>query len=286
MRTDCYSKIEEARGIPLLVYATKFPLPSFQWVSVPNSIDIDDVDWFTDLVNSISDSHNEVDVLIHSPWGKPDATERIVGVLRNRFDKVNFLVPHSAYSAATMLALSWDNIILHPSAILWPIDPQINWVPARSIKRWFDKIKQKITEEGPESMPAYIPLIEKYSIELLELCEDSEKLSKVLVSDWLSKYMFAWKEESESKLIIDTAVDFFSDYDRHLLHSRPFSFDKLQGFGLNIYLADESLQSLLREAYILLNWFFSVTDFVKLFETRHGVSRWRLFKVSVERNPS
>jgi len=39
-------------------------------------------------------------------------------------------------------------------------------------------------------LPAYIPLIEKYSLDLLELCEDSEKLAKELVSTWLNKYMF------------------------------------------------------------------------------------------------
>ncbi|USN58916.1 MAG: hypothetical protein H6767_02255 [Candidatus Peribacteria bacterium] len=268
LRKSCYKDIEQYRGRPLLVYATNFlgQLPP----GVPNFIDLEDVDGFTDMVNSVAKEIDEIDVLIHSPGGKPDATERIVTILRNRFKKVNFLVPHSAYSAATMLALSGNSIILHPSAILGPIDPQINGIPARSIKRGFEKIKERITKDGPESLPAYIPLIEKYTIELLELCEDSEKLSKELVYDWIKEYMFENKKGTTSK--IKKAVDYFSDYDKHLLHSRPLSLKKLQKFGLNIELADDNLQELLWEAYILLNGFFNISPFVKLFETTNGVS--------------
>lgn len=273
LRKSCYKEIEKLRKRPLLVYATKFldSLPP----GAPNFIDISDVDGFTDLINSIKDSKS-VDVLLHSPGGRPDATERIVTILRNRFEEVNFLIPHSAYSAATMLALSGNSILLHHSATLGPIDPQINGIPARSIKRGFEKIKEKIREEGPESLPAYIPLIEKYSIELLELCEDSEKLSKELVTAWLKEYMFNNDNNTTGK--IKKAVNYFSDYDKHLLHSRPLSLKKLEKFNLNIEFADPILQELLWEAYILLNGFFNMTPFVKLYETLHGVSWGKQFQ--------
>ncbi len=272
-RKACYEEIEKYRGRPLIVYATKFLEGVPQ--GAPNFIDITDVDGFTDLINSVPDSKS-VDVLVHSPGGRPDATERLVGLLRGRFDEVNFLIPHSAYSAATMLALSGDSIVLHPSAILGPIDPQINGVPARSIKRGFEKVKERIAREGPETLPAYIPLIEKYSLELLELCEDSEKLSKELVSTWLGKYMF--KNDKKVKKKIEKAVSYFSDYDKHLMHSRPIPMEKLSEFCLTIERADETLEPLLWEAYILLNGFFTVGSFVKLYESAHGVSWGKQFQ--------
>lgn len=271
LRKACYAEIEEYRGRPLLIYATKFleGVPP----GAPNFIDLSDVDGFTDLINSVK-GNGSVDVLLHSPGGRPDATERIVGLLRGKFNEVHFLIPHSAYSAATMLALSGNSVILHPSAILGPIDPQINGVPARSIKRGFEKVKERIAKEGPETLPAYIPLIEKYSLELLELCEDSEKLSKELVSTWLKKYMFRGEKNVDKK--IKKAVSYFSDYDTHLMHSRPLPIDKLTAFGLKIELADDALQDLLWESYILLNGFFNVSFngafFVKLYESTHGVS--------------
>jgi len=280
LRKICYQEIEKHRGRPLLVYATKFleGVPP----GAPNFIDLSDVDGFTDLINSVK-ADGSIDVLLHSPGGRPDATERLVGLLRGKFEEVNFLIPHSAYSAATMLALSGNRIILHPSATLGPIDPQINGIPARSIKRGFEKAKERIAKEGPESLPAYIPLIEKYSLDLLELCEDSEKLSKELVSTWLKKYMFAGKKSADKK--IKKAVEYFSDYDTHLLHSRPLSLEKLAEFDLKIELADAMLQGLLWETYILLNGFFNLSPFVKLYESAHGVSWGKQVQVFVGPQP-
>ena len=290
LRKSCYTEIETLRERPLLIYATKFldGVPP----GVPNQIDLTDVDGFTDLINSVGNGSTSVDVLLHSPGGRPDATERIVGILRNKFKEVNFLIPHSAYSAATMLALSGNNVIMHPSATLGPIDPQVGvptkqgvrFVPAKSIVNGFKKARITIKNEGPGALPAYIPLIEKYSLDLFELCEDSEKLSKELVSSWLKKYMFAEerlkgrKAKTASSYVIKKAVSFFSDYNTQKMHSRPLSPEKLSNFGLKITVADTPLRDLLWEAYILLNGFFNVSPFVKLYESVHGVSWGKQFQ--------
>lgn len=272
IRRGCYTDIERLRSRPLLVYAVKFPDAHPQ---APILIDLQDVDGFTDLVGTV-DGAKEVDVLVHSPGGSAEVTERIVGLLRSKFDKVTFLIPHSAFSPATMLALSGNEVILHPSASLGPIDPQINGIPARSIRRGFDKVRDLLKEEGPEALPAYIPLIEKHSLELLELCDDFLKLSKELVSEWLQKYMF---EDDDSKQeTIKTAVDFFSDYDQHKTHSRPLTFDRVKDLGLKIAVAEGELRTLMREAHILLNGFMSVSPFVKLYENNRGLSWGRQFQ--------
>jgi len=275
-RKNCYLDIENLRGRPLIVYASKFIDGSTQ--GAPVSIELNDVDGFTDLVNHITGT-DSIDVLIHSPGGSPVATERIVTVLRSKFSHVHFLVPHSAYSAATMLALSGDSIVLHPNATLGPIDPQINGVPARSIKRGFENVKRKIIEEGPEALPAYLPLIEKYTLDLLELCDDSEKLSKELVRNWIRKYMFKGKINSA---IIKKAIDYFSDYDRHLIHARPLTFNKVKHLKLNIEVADPALSELLWESYILLNGFFNMSPFVKVYESAHGISWGRQFQQMIQ----
>ena len=78
LRTQCYNEIEVLRGRPLLVYASRFlDAPK----GAPVSIDLTDIDGFTDLVSSFKEA-DSVDVLIHSPGGQPDATERIVNILR------------------------------------------------------------------------------------------------------------------------------------------------------------------------------------------------------------
>src|SRR5258705_4852046 len=85
LRLDCYKDIEVKRGRPLIIYASRFVTSSLP--GALNSIEISDVDGFTDLINSIPVDKKTIDVLIHSPGGKPDATERIVYLLRKRFEE-------------------------------------------------------------------------------------------------------------------------------------------------------------------------------------------------------
>jgi hypothetical protein len=176
-----------------------------------------------------------------------------------------------------MLALSGNEVILHPSATLGPIDPQINGIPARSIRRGFDKVRELLKKEGPEALPAYIPLIEKHSLEVLEICDDSLKLSKELVGEWLLKYMFDGVSERATE--IEKVVEFFSNYDEHKTHNRPLTFDKIQKFNLRIALAESPLRELMREAHILITGFFSVSSFVKLYENTTGLSWGRQFQI-------
>lgn len=279
-RQACYAAIESHRGRPLLVYASKF------WDVHPNApvgMDLSDIELFVDLVNTVPAQKTEVDVLVHSPGGSPEVAERIVGILRKRFQKVYFLIPHSAYSAATMLALSGNAILMHPNAVLGPVDPQINLppqingIPARSIQRGFEKIKEILNKEGAKSLPAYIPLLEKYTIHLLEICEDAQKLSKELVAQWLGQYMFGDKGDAAAEKTIAKIVDYFSNYDEQLLHSRPLTFDKLEPLGLSLNLAEGELCDLLWEAFILINGLFRMSPMIKLFENTSGVSFGRAF---------
>lgn len=75
--------------------------------------------------------------------------------------------------------------------------------------------------------------------------------------------------------LISKAVVFFSNYDEHLLHSRPLVFPRISQYGLKVELGDPILSSLMWESFILLNGFFSISPFVKLFENAHGVSYGR-----------
>lgn len=278
LRSSCYYEIQLIRGRPLIVYASSF-LTSPQ--GIPTSIDLTDIDGFTDLVGSFRESRT-VDVLIHSGGGSPDATERIVNILRSNFEEVHFIIPHSAYSAATMMALSGDSITLHSSATLGPIDPQLEGIPARSITKGFERVRDEVLKEGPEALPAYVPLIEKYTLHLLEICRDSACLSEDLVTDWLHEYMF---KGARSKEDLGEVVKYFSNYEQHLVHSRPLMFKKLEPFRLHISEAEPLLEYLIWEAYIMLNAFFQLSPFYKLFENTNGVTWGRQSNPEPVSNP-
>jgi hypothetical protein len=50
---------------------------------------------------------------------------RIVSLIRERVKKFSVLVPHAAFSAATLIALGANEIVMHPHGNLGPTDPQI-----------------------------------------------------------------------------------------------------------------------------------------------------------------
>ena len=68
---------------------------------------------------------NELDLLIGSNGGDGTVAWRLVSLIRERVDSFAVLVPQAAFSAATLIALGADEIVMHPYGNLGPTDPQI-----------------------------------------------------------------------------------------------------------------------------------------------------------------
>lgn len=64
-----------------------------------------------------------IDLVLHSNGGDGVVPWRIVSLLRESCESLGVLVPHRAFSAATLTALGADEIVMHPLAMLGPIDP-------------------------------------------------------------------------------------------------------------------------------------------------------------------
>jgi len=186
-------------------------------------------------------SGNSIDILLHSPGGSPDATAAIVHYLRTKFDDVRIFVPLAAMSAATMWALAADRIVMGKHSQLGPIDPQIQLpttagpmnVPARAIIKQFDLAKEEL-ESNQKYLPAWLPLIQQYPPGLLQICRDSEALSKKLVREWLAKYMFRDLVEHEGAQKASEIADYFADAGEHLSHGLGIYRDAAVARGLKI----------------------------------------------------
>ncbi len=68
---------------------------------------------------------NGVDLFIHSNGGQGTVPWRIVSLIREYTKNFAVLVPHRAFSAATLLAMGADEIIMHRMGVLGPIDPSV-----------------------------------------------------------------------------------------------------------------------------------------------------------------
>jgi ClpP class serine protease len=160
---------------PILVYVVDFfNAPKAQLAANEISIILSDKDGIVDATRKLP--AGPLDVIIHSPGGSLEATESIVDILRLKFSDIRFFVPNTAKSAATMLALSGDEIFLASSAELGPIDPQIvlrganggvNQSPAQAIIDQFEAA-QKDLASNPNKLPAWIPILPMYGPSLYQ----------------------------------------------------------------------------------------------------------------------
>lgn len=68
---------------------------------------------------------DKLDLFLHSFGGVGVVPWKLVNLIREFTDKFEVLVPYKSYSAATLIALGANKIIMHPMGELGPIDPKV-----------------------------------------------------------------------------------------------------------------------------------------------------------------
>ena len=107
----------------------------FAFLGIPfgGLIDIDDSEAVIRAIEMTADDV-PIDLVLHTPGGLVLAAEQIASALVDHPAQVTVYVPHYAMSGGTLIALSADRIVMAPSAVLGPLDPQIGDLPAASIQ--------------------------------------------------------------------------------------------------------------------------------------------------------
>jgi ATP-dependent protease ClpP protease subunit len=108
------SDIQVATQRPFFVY----------FAQLDQVINHTDPDYLAEILSGIQG--DEADFLIQTPGGIVDATEKLIGILRQKLKAWRVIVPSWAKSAGTVIALSAQEIVLGLNSELGPIDPQ--WI--------------------------------------------------------------------------------------------------------------------------------------------------------------
>jgi hypothetical protein len=115
-RSELIRKIEAKRKSRVLCFVTGDRNPS------PGQIGDDAVRPIYDHLRSFGRSAR-LDLFLYSRGGAIDVPWRIVSALRAASDEWNILIPFRANSAATLIALGADSIVMGQQGELGPIDP-------------------------------------------------------------------------------------------------------------------------------------------------------------------
>ncbi|MGB3070406.1 MAG: hypothetical protein WBC18_17760 [Ottowia sp.] len=237
-RHSLFIQLEKVRQRPLISYITSTRN------GAAGAIASDVVGEIVAQLDQLPTSTKELDLLIVSNGGDPTVAWRIVSLIRERVQKFSVLVPQAAFSAATLIALGADEIVMHPHGNLGPTDPQIHAIRPGSTDR---------TPFGSEDLAAFLKFAREIGItdqaQLLSVfnhfCEEvgsvavgiaarSAHLGVSMGEKLLQLHMKADGERAKARSISEKLTrDFFH-------HGYPLSRTEAKSIGLPI--ADRHLE--------------------------------------------
>ncbi|HVT51700.1 MAG TPA: hypothetical protein VHE77_09045 [Dongiaceae bacterium] len=250
------AQIEAKLGGPMISY----------WNSNGGSICANDVVGLYGMLRKVG-KVDRISLFIKSAGGSGEVSLRMVNLMRQFTASIDALVPLECASAATMLALGADRIMMGPlahlSAVdtslthsLSPIDRDNNRVRVsqdelhRVIQLWND---QSSTENDPAANP-YAALFNHVHPLVVGAVDRASALSTRICAEILSYHV---TDADKAKSISNTLNAGYPS------HSYPITLREARRVGLNAEILDESINSLLLE----LNEVYSemaqraVTDF-------------------------
>jgi ATP-dependent protease ClpP protease subunit len=227
-RQDLIGRIEARTGRRLICYLG----------STATSIGEQDIPPFVDLIDDLEPGA-DLDLMLHTPGGDVDRAEKIVVLCRNRVmdGKFRVVVPESAKSAGTLIAIAADEIVMGEPSELGPIDPQVTITtqrgepmqrPAQSFLDGLDAIVEK-AEEGLSA--AYFPLLDKLDPALIDLCRNALLRSEKFAKEFLKAHML--KDDHEKA---DQIAEELNSVKKHLSHGAVIDAKKAVAMGLKVNL--------------------------------------------------
>lgn len=274
LRRKYLRQLAKKTGRAAIVYATAW-LESKDVDPSDLQIHLIDVQGFMETVSNVEEK--QLDLLLHSPGGSAEAAESIVEYLRTRFTHIRVFVPVAAMSAATMLALGADEIVMGSHSQLGPIDPQFTILtpegprsaPAQAIKDQFEMAKQE-TQASPAAVAAWLPILRSYGPGLLAQCDHQRRLAEQLVEKWLARDMLVGDPQGGAKA--KAAANWFADFTYFRSHGRRVSRDDARALDLNVTdLEDDSdLQDLVLSVHHATMHTLVQTAASKIIENHHG----------------
>lgn len=269
-------RISSIRNRDVIVYASNIN------ANAPNSIDYSDILPFSDQLSNLKSE--DIDIILETPGGLAEVVEDLVKLVRKKHRDIGIIVPGTAKSAGTIFAMGADEILMGDLSALGPIDAQIvsngKRFSADAFLEGLNKIRQEASSKKALEL-AYIPMLQNLSPGEIQHCENAQKFSKTLVTNWLKEYKFKnWNIHETSQTPVteqdkeERAKEIASllcNHSRWLTHGRSIKLRDLQNMKLSItdYSQNAELNDAITRYYTLLQMSFE-TNIYKIYETPHS----------------
>jgi hypothetical protein len=209
-------------GGPLITY----------WNGSRGSICHNDVLALYDIISRF-DQHETIYLFIKSDGGSGQVSLRLINLLRQHCRKLVALVPFECASAATMLAIGADRILMGPTAYLTAVDTSLNHALS-PIDRDNDRVSVSLNElqrvirlwreqQGDANENAYKSLFEYVHPLVIGAVDRAESLSIMICRELLSHHI---RDEHVVEQIASTLNS------KYPSHSYPILLDEATKIGL------------------------------------------------------
>lgn len=198
LRKELIKKIQDIRKSSLVCF--------YSWTM----LDPEDAQQFYEVLSTLPNDIINLDLFILSPGGYSDPAFKISRMCQEFVlksgGKFSVLIPYYAKSAATILALGANEIVMGPPSELGPIDPQgiikdktgIRNVSLLALSDALEFINKQVKED-PSRAAIYWPLIEQVDLISLGDYEREIQSARQYAIQLLRERMFSNKEEEAEK---------------------------------------------------------------------------------------
>jgi hypothetical protein len=231
-RQTLIREIEATTGTTLICY-----------VSEKSEIDRSDTVPMVDLLHNIQRG-TPIDLLLNSPGGNIDAAEKLITLIRRRAGNaaVRVIVPDYAKSAATLIALGANSIVMSDASELGIIDPQVplhdsngnlQVVSAQSYLDAFQLHSGNLKKRPKD--PVALAMLAKLEPATVRKLERMTERSRSIAVALLTQSMI--KDADEAKEVAKE----LSNTERWFSHGQMISHEAAVGLNLNVtYLPPDS----------------------------------------------
>lgn len=128
-------------------------------------------------------------LMLSSPGGDGEVAVRLVRSMQSRCSTLTIIVPDMAKSAATIMCLGADELLMGPAADLGPVDPQLQvndgLVGARDIEQAVSSAEERV-QAAPEAFPLYASLLADVNMLMVEQARSAKARSYDLIGEALA----------------------------------------------------------------------------------------------------
>ena len=193
----------------------------------------------TEFVDAILDTPKggPLDVMLTTTGGDGEAAFRMASICRSEREDVRIIVPDSAYSAGTILALAADKILMSSSSTLGPIDPQIllpekgpfAWMSANAMVEAVDNL-QKQAQANDYALRFAITMLGEIDAILYQTAKNAMDRTEPLVTG-----VFKLRSNPPSDEQIQEIVEALQEYS---IHSATIHHQEAYDIGLPVEYVD------------------------------------------------